>query len=69
MVDAFPATGIVQNLGRAVGDFDGDGDEDLYMANLEKVPDRLYLNDGQGWFLDHTGDQLPIVVTTSTGVV
>jgi len=33
------------------GDFDNDGDPDLYVSNYGK-PNRLYVNDGQGGFVD-----------------
>lgn len=39
-------------MGVAVGDFDGDGDEDLYVTNVG--PDVLYRNDGGGEFRDVT---------------
>ena len=39
-------------MGCAAGDFDGDGDLDLYIAN--DGPDRLLINDGQGSFTDET---------------
>jgi len=37
-------------MGCAVGDYDGDGDQDLYVTNLG--PDRLYRNNGDGTFTD-----------------
>jgi len=40
-------------MGAATGDYDGDGDLDLYVTNLG--PDRLYRNDGDGTFTDVTG--------------
>ena len=36
----------------ALGDFDGDGDLDAYVANSRGSTDRLWLNDGQGNFHD-----------------
>jgi len=36
-------------LGVVTGDFDGDGDSDLYVAN-DSVPNHLFVNDGQGRF-------------------
>jgi len=43
-------------MGVAVGDFDNDGDADLFVSNYG--PDRLYRNDGQGRFepIDLPGD-------------
>lgn len=40
-------------MGIAVGDYDNDGDPDLYITNYG--PNRLYRNDGKGTFLDVTG--------------
>lgn len=39
-------------MGVAVGDFDNDGDADLYLTNFG--PNRLYRNEGQGRFSDFT---------------
>ena len=35
-----------------VADFDGDGDVDLWQANLNPYPDRLFFNDGKGNFTE-----------------
>lgn len=51
--DATAASGLGDRgygMGVAVGDLDGDGDEDLYLANHGR--DRLYLNLGGGRFED-----------------
>ena len=45
------------------GDVDGDTDLDLFLANVAFIPgkdpeDKLFLNDGNGFFSDATG-QLP----------
>lgn len=45
-------------------DFDGDGDEDLFLCNVKFNPnkdpqDRLYENNGQGYFTDITADRIP----------
>ena len=37
----------------SLADVDGDGDLDLYLA-FEKIADQLYLNDGEGYFENHT---------------
>ncbi|MEL7473378.1 MAG: VCBS repeat-containing protein, partial [Planctomycetota bacterium] len=38
--------------GGAVGDFDRDGDQDLFVLSGGSAPDRLYINDGMGVFTD-----------------
>ena len=54
-VDGTAESGIVgrgYGQGCAVGDFDGDGDADLYLTNLG--PNQLFRNDGAGRFRDVT---------------
>jgi hypothetical protein len=41
-------------MGVDAGDFDGDGDEDLFMTHLRQETNTLYVNDGQGWFEDES---------------
>gem|GEM_PF-3545854 len=38
--------------GGAVGDFDNDGDQDIFFLSGGVEPDRLYINDGTGVFTD-----------------
>jgi len=60
--DRGPLSGSAYNLegkaessmGVAAGDFDGDGDEDLFMTHLAGETNTLYVNDGGGQFLDST---------------
>ncbi|MBK8975212.1 MAG: VCBS repeat-containing protein [Planctomycetes bacterium] len=48
-----------RTAGLAVGDVDGDGDPDLVLGNRGTQPTRLYLNDGNGVFVDVTATCLP----------
>ena len=43
-------------MGVAVGDFDRDGDEDLFIAHLDQETNTLYANLGGGIFEDRTSD-------------
>jgi hypothetical protein len=49
-VDDVAPFGMVSS-GVAWGDFDADGDEDLYLTDMDR-PNRLYRNDGDGTFTD-----------------
>ncbi len=42
------------SMGVDAADFDGDGDEDLFMTHLARETNTLYINDGSGWFEDQT---------------
>lgn len=42
------------SMGVDAADFDGDGDEDLFMTHLTRETNTLYVNDGTGWFEDQT---------------
>ena len=44
------------SMGLVVGDFNGDGKEDLFMSHLSRETNTLYLNDGTGMFIDSTRD-------------
>lgn len=56
--DVTEAAGILPDeswgTGATFADFDGDGDLDLYVCNLE-APNRLYRNDGEGRFIEVAG--------------
>jgi len=42
------------SMGVVAGDFDGDGDDDLFMTHLTQESNTFYLNDGTGLFEDWT---------------
>ena len=42
------------SMGVTAGDFDSDGDEDLFMTHLDRETNTLYVNDGSGHFIDAT---------------
>ena len=42
------------SMGVDAADFDGDGDEDLFMTHLEGETNTIYVNDGNGWFEDRS---------------
>ncbi len=42
------------SMGVDAADFDGDGDEDLFMTHLNRESNTLYVNDGSGLFRDHS---------------
>ncbi|NNF16594.1 MAG: CRTAC1 family protein [Gammaproteobacteria bacterium] len=42
------------SMGVTAGDFDGDGDEDLFMTHLVRESNTLYVNDGNANFFDAT---------------
>ena len=57
----------------AAGDVDGDGDIDLYFANMVAhpefwTPNRLLINDGSGRFSDEGAERLPAVSQPSNSI-
>lgn len=52
---AYNADGMAEaGMGVAAGDFDNDGDEDLFMTHLDKETNTLYVNSGETTFSDRT---------------
>ena len=43
------------SMGVDAADFDADGDLDLFMTHLARQTNTLYVNDGNGWFIEQTG--------------
>jgi enediyne biosynthesis protein E4 len=68
---AYNAEGLPQgSMGLAVGDFDGDADEDILVTNLPREGSTLYVNDGAGRFQDASeawGLRGPSLRTTGFG--
>lgn len=53
--NAVNASGAAEaGMGVDAGDFDNDGDLDLFITHLVRETNTLYRNDGQGWFTDAT---------------
>ena len=50
-----------RTLAVALGDVDGDGDNDLVFGNAWDLQNRLYLNDGTGTFTDATAARMRLV--------
>jgi hypothetical protein len=58
------------SMGVDAADFDGDGDEDLFMTHLQGETNTIYVNNGEGWFEDRslaTGLGAPSKAFTSFG--
>ena len=58
------------SMGVDAADFDGDGDEDLFMTHLLGETNTLYVNNGEGWFEDRslaTGVAVPSKAFTAFG--
>jgi hypothetical protein len=62
--DRLPPSFNLETRKIAFGDIDGDEDEDIFLANVAFIPgknpqNRLWKNDGNGYFTDVTSSQLP----------
>ena len=69
---AFNADGLAEaGMGVSAADFDGDGDEDLFLSHLSRETNTLYVDNGRGQFRDETtrfGLAGPSVPFTGFGV-
>ncbi|MFP5080720.1 VCBS repeat-containing protein [Pedobacter sp. JCM 36344] len=54
-------------LGAGVADINGDGWPDIYLSNDYAVPDRMYINNGDGTFTDELRNQLDHISLFSMG--
>ncbi len=58
------------SMGVDAADFDGDGDDDIFLTHLNRQTNTIYVNEGDGWFSDKTlmtGLGAPRVPFTSFG--
>ncbi len=58
------------SMGVDAADFDGDGDDDIFLTHLNRQTNTIYVNEGDGWFSDKTlvtGLGAPSVSFTSFG--
>ena len=68
-IDAASGIGLYGHNGVAIGDIDGDGFEDLFVAQPAGLPNRLYRNRGDGTFVDISrGSGVDLLDRTSMGL-
>ncbi|WP_339865584.1 VCBS repeat-containing protein [uncultured Algoriphagus sp.] len=51
-------TGLSYGLGASIADFNGDGFPDIYLGNDYSAPDYLYINQGDGTFVDQLKERI-----------
>jgi hypothetical protein len=64
-LDAAVGVSVYGHQGISLGDADGDGWEDIYISQPAGLPNRLYVNNGDGTFSDVTPDELALLDDTS----
>ncbi|MEZ5403397.1 MAG: VCBS repeat-containing protein [Bryobacteraceae bacterium] len=71
LLDEAAGVDIYGHNGIAVGDYDGDGREDLYIAQPSGLPNRLYRNNGDSTFTDITfsAGTAPLAILDDTRAV
>lgn len=61
-----PATPVLPSK-LVCGDFDGDGDIDVFVVNRDYVQNNLFFNDGAGRLVDVTTGRIPLALNDSRG--
>ena len=51
-------TGLSYGLGASIADFNGDGHPDIYLGNDYSAPDYLYINQGDGTFVNQIQERI-----------
>ncbi|MEZ5352638.1 MAG: VCBS repeat-containing protein [Bryobacteraceae bacterium] len=71
LLDESTGVDIYGHNGLAVGDYDGDGLEDLYIAQPSGLPNRLYRNNGDSTFTDvtYTPGAAPLAILDDTRAI
>ncbi|MES2828848.1 MAG: VCBS repeat-containing protein [Bacteroidota bacterium] len=63
----FDISALSYGLGGGVSDINGDGWPDIYLSNDYSIPDKLYINNGDGTFTDHAQTMLDHLSLFSMG--
>ncbi|MFA6085687.1 VCBS repeat-containing protein [Mucilaginibacter sp.] len=71
-IDVTSAAGIINTslsygLAAGIADINGDGNPDIYISNDYNIPDRLYINNGKGKFIDELQRQMGHTSFSSMG--
>ncbi|WP_454803072.1 VCBS repeat-containing protein [Mucilaginibacter phyllosphaerae] len=60
-------TSLSYGLAAGIADINGDGNPDIYISNDYNVPDRLYISNGKGKFIDELQRQIGHISFSSMG--